>query len=171
MKYYIGQGLKMWLVFVLFAVLSTVFMTIFTFAATSEMGTNIYSCVTAVWFLSKIYSIAWENGKKDGRTQAVHPYNPVNGFVFGAVSVVPSIIVLVVYILNSDAEMSLFLYNVYMATFIGFIDGFAKTPVAISVIIFICIIIVSGVGYIVGKRRFSIVETYLPKLVYKQKKD
>lgn len=171
MKYYIGQGIKMWGVYVLFALLSTILMTLFTFAVTSDMGTNIYSCITSVWFLSKIYSIAWENGKKDSRKEPAHPYRAVNGFVFGLISVIPSIIILIIYELNSGAELSLFLYNLYLSTFIGFVDGFSKVPVWASIIILACIIVTSGVGYIVGKRKFSVVETYLPKLVYKQKKD
>ena len=171
MKYYLGQGLKMWGVYVLFAILSTIFMTIFTFAVTSEMGTNIYSLITAVWFLSKIYSVAWENGKKDGRKEPAHPYNPVNGFVFGLVSVIPSIIILIIYEINSGAEISLFLYNLYLSAFIGFVDGFSKVPMFANIIIYAVIIITSGVGYIIGKRKFSFIETYLPKLIYKQKKD
>ena len=128
MKYYLGQGLKMWGVYVLFALLSTILMTLFTFAVTSEMGTNIYSIITAVWFLSKIYSIAWENGKKDSRKEPAHPYKAVNGFIFGLVSVVPSIIILIIYELNSGAELSLFLYNLYLSAFIGFVDGYSKVP-------------------------------------------
>ncbi len=171
MKYYIGQGFKMWGVYVLFAVLSTILMTLFTFAVTSEMGTNIYSCVTAVWFLSKIYSIAWENGKKDSRKVPAHPYNPINGFVFGLVSVLPSIIIMIIYQMNAGGELSQFLYNLYLSAFIGFVDGFSAVPVYASLCVYASIIVTSGVGYIVGKRRFSVVETYLPKLVYKQKKD
>lgn len=171
MKYYISQGIKMWGVFVLFAVLSTILMTLFTFAVTSEMGTNIYSCVTAVWFLSKIYSISWENGKKDSRKVPLHPYNPAHGFVFGLVAVVPSIIIMIIYQTHLGNELSHFLYNLYLSAFIGFVDGFSTVPVYASLGVYASIVVTSGVGYIVGKRRFSVVETYLPKLVYKQKKD
>ena len=171
MKYYIGQGIKMWGVYVLFAVLSTILMTLFTFAVTSELGTNIYSLVTSVWFLSKIYSISWENGKKDSRKVPAHPYSPVNGVVFGLVSVVPSIIIMIIYQMHLNSELSRFLYNLYLSAFIGFVDGFSTVPVYASLGVYASIIVTSGIGYIVGKRRFSVMETYLPKLVYKQKKD
>ena len=171
MKYYLGQGIKMWGVFVLFAVISVLLLTLFTFAVTNELGTFIYSCITAVWFLSKIYSIAWENGKKDGRNTPAHPYKAVNGFVFGIISVVPSIVITIIYELTFNGEISRVLYNLYLSTFIGFIDGFSRTPLWISMVIYLVIVVTSGVGYIVGKRKFSVLETYLPKIVYKQKKD
>lgn len=171
MKYYLGQGLKMWGVYVLFAVISTLLLTLFTFAVTNEMGTLIYSCITAIWLLSKIYSIAWENGKKDGRKTPEHTYNAVNGFIFGLVSVVPSIVIAIIYEITFNGEISRVLYNLYLSTFIGFVDGFSKTPLWISLVIYLVIVVTSGVGYIIGKRKFSFVETYLPKIVYKQKKD
>ncbi len=159
MKYYIAQGLKMWGVYVLFALLSTILMTLFTFAVTSGVGTFIYSCVTTVWFLSKIYSIAWENGKKDGRKVPLHPYKTINGFIFGLVSVVPGIVIMIICEMNSGAEMTRFLYNLYLSTFIGFLTGFSKVPIWASIIIYAGMVLTSGIGYIVGKRKFSIIET------------
>lgn len=186
MTSYWKESLKLFGLHVMFAIVSILFLGSFSFVATSEVGSKIYSAVTALLYLSTLYSFVWQAGRKDVRYLGVlkkhleneadcEKINPWKGLWIGLLASIPSFIMLGLFIHASHAGGMYYVwvnvsYRIYQAAFLSWLGNDNLSYFWNCVVVTVLVPLLSGVAYFMGTRQFSITERYLPGLIYKKKK-
>lgn len=184
MASYWKESLKLFGLHVLFAIVSVFLLGSFSFVATSAVGSKIYSSVTALLYLSTLYSFVWQAGRKDVRYLNVlkkhtgtdcQKINIWKGLWIGLLASIPSFIMLGLFIYASHAGGMYYVwvnisYRVYQAAFLAWLGNDNLSYFWNCIIVTVLVPLLSGVAYFMGTRQFSITERYLPGLIYKKKK-
>lgn len=162
---------------ILCLVLSLVVVTIFSKALNPGTARIVYSVIMAAIFMTSIYANSWKSGAKDYRSYKVHArhdpeikkFNNFRGFFYG----IPYAVFCVGFALAGKYGNYIVtaIYKLSNICFAGFVLN-SSNDVSLmgAALVGIVTIAFSGVGYIVSKTGFSISDTILPRLVYKQKK-
>ncbi len=163
------------------------------FSYISTLIPTIYSSIMLFIYLAMIYSAGWNMGKKDSRRIPGYYPNVKRAVIIALVSASITAALLAfrvaapyifdrIYVANpmngSRLELadsggmvaSNVLYRLWLYPCVGFMpDGNFTAYVLMGLIIPVFV----PLGYVVGLRRFSVVEKFYPKLIYKSngKKD
>ncbi len=164
---------------------SIIFMPTFSALIDSNIGIKVYSSVTALFFLSAYYSSVWNAGRKDAKHVKV--YNKHNedkkvikyskGIVVGLLAAIPSIILLIILtvtaIIGQGYDWANVVYRVFQSIFMGWLGNDNLTYIPNCYIITLIPILLAVPAYIAGTKEYSLLEKYLPKIIYKRtpKKD
>ena len=137
------------------------------------------SLITALVYLSAVYSSGWSNSGKDFRaakakakelgTDNITGYKIYSGFVYAVPLLVLSVIMLILD--NTLGSYFTVAFRVYNFAFVYFLDIKAIPGIVAEVIITVLPFVFYGLGYIAGKDKKVFVSKYLYKLVYKNNKN
>lgn len=185
MTNYAKESLKLFGLHLIYAIASLLFLGSFSFVANSEIGGKIYSSVTALMYLSTLYSFMWQAGRKDIRYLILHnkqlpeaeqkkPYL-LKGLWIGLLASIPSVIMLGLFIHASHTGGMYYVwvnmaYWLYQTTFLSWLGNDNLSYFWNCVIVTAIPPVLSGIAYFAGTKQFSVIERYLPALVYKKKK-
>ena len=174
-------GLKVFGMQLFAAMISIFFMGTFASLISSNTGMKIYSTITAGIFLGFYYSEIWNAGKKDAKHVKVYnkhhedkiEINKLKFLMIAVVAIVPNIIALVALAITSATgngwTITNIIYRVIQSPFFGWLGNDNLTYVPNCVIITFIPPLFAFPAYITGTKEFSLVEKYLPKIVYKNK--
>ncbi len=180
----VGMVLRNHIVIVLVALIFSV-----PFSYISDNLPTLYNAIVLAVYIIMIYSAGWNIGKLDSRKIPGYSPNVKRAVVIGLVStsvtavlflfrVIAPYIFEPVYVANSanGSQMELvdsggrilanLLYRIWLYPCVGFMpDGNFWAYLVMGLIIPVFV----PVGYIVGLRRFSVLDKFYPRLVYKRK--
>lgn len=133
----------------------------------------IVSIVTAVVYLSSMYSSGWHASGKDFRSANARlkqgetdkfEYRIYDGFVYALPLLAISVIVYICYVTFDGIFFVAFrVYN------FAFVNLFDKLGLVADILAVVLPYVVYGVGYVVGKSKKTFVIQHIGKLIYKQK--
>jgi len=146
---------------------------------TDKMGiTNI--CLILIWF-GAIYSVGWNKGKKDSRKiTGVKPdvkSNALAGLLCSGVTFVFLLIRIAAFHIAAGGNVennpgilvaSDIIYRLWNFPYISFMQS--GTLLAYSVPVLFQFVVYT-ISYMIGLKRFSIIDNILPKVLYKKKYD
>lgn len=140
-----------------------------------DLGLKLYSTVICSLYMGIIYDAGWKMAKLDKKPYtATKPY-VIKGFVLALLSETIPIIILICNVLFKQTNALQILRLLYVATmlpFIGFLGNKQQLVVPASYIIALFIVpVFSGLGYFTGLRNKTDEESFLRKIMYKQKKE
>lgn len=171
-------GLKLFGIQIVITLVAVLFMGSFAGIIDNDIGMKIYSSVTAVIFISAYYSRFWQAGKTDVKHIKVH--NKFNedkiGIEYGkpaialVIQLIPNIIALVFLCVCGTHGVANVVYRIFQGTYLGWLgnDNLTYIPNCFVVTFLPCIF--AYPAYFAGFKGFSIIERYLPMLIYKQPK-
>lgn len=131
-------------------------------------GPALFSFTICALYLGIIADVVWKIGKHDRQPYATEKIYRSKGFVIGAISEIPSLLLLVVLLFHTDSAGFRGLYRLMIGPFMGFVSADAVTPAYGLVLVIIPII--SGLSYLWGLRRPTEKKRSLSqKIMYKKK--
>ena len=149
----------------------------------------ICSVITMLLYVSMIYSAGWSEGFRDSRKVGESFPNLKRAFVVSAVPALITLILLIIritiykinptdwapygkgYEMIEVKSAALTIFDVIYRLWNYFFVGFMNDEIFISYLVPIIFpVIIYPAGYAVGLTRFSIIEKYMPQLLYKPKK-
>lgn len=161
-------------------IISVLFMESFAGIISSSAGLKIYSTITAFIYLCLYYSKVWKAGDKDRKAVKIYndhhrhkiSLNNFKGLYAGLLAAVPNICLLVLVAVagaNGSKVYSVVnpIYRILMTHFVGWLGNDNLTYIPNCVIVTVIPIILGVFAYIAGTKNYSVMEKYLPKLVYK----
>lgn len=165
-------------------IISVMFMGSYDGFLTSTVGRHLYSTVTALIYLGVYYSKVWHAGRADMKNAVIYNNhhddkikpNYSKGLIVGLLAQIPNaaaLLILICTAASGSASASAFnaLYRVLQSPFVGLFSNdmenfLANLPGYIAVMV---IPLILGIpAYFAGVKDFSVVERYLPVLVYKK---
>ncbi len=176
-------GLKLFAIQLIMVFASVMFMPTFPSLMESNTGMKVYSSITALLFLSSCYSRVWRAGRKDARHVKIynnHHEDKIGvkyskALAIGAIASIPNIIVLAALIITSITGEGFItantVYRLLQSTFMGWLGDDNLTYIPNCIIVTIIPILLSLPAYITGTKDFSLVDKYLPKIIYKKTPD
>lgn len=170
-------GIKIFVMQLFAALISLLFMGTFVNFIGSNLGMKIYSTVTAGILLGFYYSEMWGAGKKDAKHVKVYnKYNEdsisINKFkwiVIAVIALIPNIIALATLIIADANGITNTIYRFFQCPFLGWLGDDGLTYIPNCVIITFIPPLFAYPAYITGTKEFSLMEKYLPKIVYVDK--
>lgn len=137
------------------------------------------SIITALVYLSAVYSSGWSNSGKDFRaakakakergSEEITDYKIYSGFIYAIPLLVISIILLVLD--NIFGSYFTVIFRIYNFSFVYFLDIKAIPDTIVEIIITVLPFIFYGLGYIAGKDKKVFISKHLYKLIYKSAKN
>ena len=142
---------------------------------TGNLSSKIYSSLTALAFLYAYYHSVWDTGRKD--MMYIKVYNNhhdekmsvsyLRPFLIGIIYSTPNIIALVALaIAGTDGTVN-FVYRLLQNCFLGWLGNDNLTYIPNCIIVTIIPLLITIPAYIAGTKEFSVLDKYLPKLIYK----
>lgn len=177
----ITVGIKIFGMQLFAALIAVLFMGTFSNFISSNTGMKIYSTITAGIFIGFYYSEIWNAGKKDAKHVKVYNKHHEDSISIGyskclimaLVAIVPNIIALIALAIASSTgngwTATNIIYRIIQSPFFGWLGNDNFTYVPNCVIITFIPPLFAFPAYITGTKEFSIMEKYLPKIVYKNK--
>ncbi len=167
--------------------ISVMFMGSYDGFLTSTAGRHLYSTITALIYLGVYYSRVWHAGRGDMKNAVIHNrYNEdkiypkySKGLIVGILAQIPNIIVLLIliYTASTGSESAATFNATYRILQSGFVGLFSNdiesflTNIPGYIVVIIIPILLGIPAYFAGVKDFSVVERYLPVLVYKKEED
>ncbi len=161
-------------------IISVLFMESFVAIISSQAGLKIYSTITAFIYLCVYYSKVWKAGDKDRKTVKVYndrhddkiSINKLKGLYAGVLAAIPNIFMLIAVAIAGAKGSSSYsvvnpIYRILMTHFVGWLGNDNLTYIPNCIIVTVIPIILGVLAYIAGTKKYSVIEKYLPKLVYK----
>lgn len=185
MTSYAKESAKLFGLHLVYALASLLFIGSFSFIVNHSIAAKIYSSVTALLYLSTVYSFVWQAGRKDVRyilVQSKHAPEaeqrqvPVwKGLWIGLLASIPSVIMLGVFVHASHTGGMYYVwvnmaYRLYQCSFLNWLGEDNFSYFWNCVIVTMIPPVLSGIAYFAGTKQFSVMERYLPAVVYKKKK-
>jgi len=154
------------------------FVLILIFGAMLNKVLWLLSIITALVYLSAMYSTGWSNSGKDmraaksslklGESDTLN-YRIYDGFIYAIPQLVLSLIVFALNLIVGSYFVPVF--RVYNVAFVYLLDLDGKSGVIVDIIITFLPYICYGVGYIMGKNKRVFLVKYINKLIYKSNKN
>ncbi len=133
---------------------------------------KIFTFIMSLGYFCGAYSLGWRGGRRDSKMQVASLKTAFWGGFFGIIFSVISLVIIIIGkvtgmnwgIFGIASDVSRFLH----IHFLYYIDNFGNniavhiTPVALVLILY-------PLGYFFGTRKFSIIDKYLPIILYKDK--
>lgn len=164
-------------------IISVLFMESFVGMISSVVGIKIYSTITAAIYLCVYYSKVWKAADKDRKLIKLHndhhdeKISPkrLKGLYAGLLAAVPNICMLIAVAVTGATKSSLYsvfnpIYRILMTPFIGWLGNDNLTYIPNCIIITLIPVVLGIFAYLAGLKNFSVIEKYLPILVYKNDK-
>jgi len=138
----------------------------------------LVSFITAILYLSSIYSNGWSASGRDFRAARAKAkqdgtdtidYRRYTGFIYPVPLLVLSAVVLILE--NALGSYFTVVFRVYNFAFVYFLDIDSFPKITTQIIITFLPYLFYGLGYIAGKNKKVFLSKYIYKLVYKTKKD
>lgn len=185
MTNYAKESFKLFGLHLVFALASVLFLGSFAFVAGNEIASKIYSSITALIYLSALYSSVWQAGRKDWRFLHVAnknlppeqqgKLNLWKGLIIGLFAAIPSVFMLGLFVHASHTGGMYYAwvnmaYRIYQSAFLSWLGNDNLSYFWNCVIVTAIPPVLSGIAYVAGTKQFSVIERYLPGLVYKKKK-
>ena len=185
MTNYAKESAKLFGLHLVYALVSLLFIGSFSFVVNHSLAAKIYSSVTALLYLSTVYSFAWQAGRKDVRYALMQNKHAPEaewqrvsvwkGLWIGLLAAIPSVIMLCVFVHASHTGGMYYVwvnmaYRMYQCSFLNWLGEDNFSYFWNCVIVTAIPPVTTAVAYFAGTKQFSVVERYLPALVYKKKK-
>lgn len=160
----------------LYALISLVLM--FILGAMLSKCLWVVSIITALLYLSTVYSSGWANAGRDFRAAKASArekgtdkieFHISRGFVYPLGLLFVSAVLLILNV--AFGSYFTLIFRIYNFAFVFFIDTELLPRLAVEIIITILPYIMYGLGYIAGKDKKVFVTKHIYKLIYKTKKD
>lgn len=142
---------------------------------TSNLSAKIYSSLTALAFLYAYYHSVWDTGRRD--MMYIKVYNNhhddkmsvsyTRPLIAGIVYTIPNVIALVALAVSGTHGTMNFIYRLLQNCFLGWLGDDNLTYIPNCIIVTIIPLLITIPAYIAGSKEFSIIDKYLPKLIYK----
>ena len=138
----------------------------------------LLSIITALVYLSAMYSTGWSNSGKDMRAAKSSlklgesdtlDYRIYDGFIYAIPLLALSVIVLVLNLIFGSYLVPIF--RVYNVAFVYLLDIDGKSGIIVDIIATVLPYLCYGIGYIMGKDKRVFLVKYINKLVYKSSKN
>lgn len=168
-------------------VISVMFMGSFDGFLTYTAGRRLYSTVTALIYLGTYYSKVWNTGRADMKNAVIHnkynedkiKLNYSKGLIVGLLAQIPNATVLLILIytasVGSDSASTVnAIYRVLQSAFVGLLSNDIEsflTNLSGYIVVMIIPVLMGIPAYFAGVKNFSVIERFLPVLVYKKESD
>ena len=168
-------GIKLFGLQLVLAMVSIGFMGATVSFLTTNLSAKIYSSLTGLAFLYAYYHTVWDTGRRD--MMYIKVYNNHHDekmaadykrpLIMGIVYTIPNIIALVALAVMGTHSTMNFVYRLLQNCFLGWLGDDNLTYIPNCVIVTFIPLLISIPAYLAGTKEFSIIDKYLPKLIYK----